>query len=278
MGQAKERKAEIEALKRQSPEQTAEWKQYQSDKRLLRPGINPESQSPDETAAMARVLSRMFAEAKQTGNVSPAIEYFHDTINSTVRGLSDIPIACKKGCSHCCHIWVSVAPPEALHIAKIIQQTGPEIVEKVRSAYEYTRQFSFDDRPEHPYPCPLLADDLCSIYDSRPKACRLASSADAAVCARTYHNKTSEDVPTPEMYMIGRAYYAMALASGLRQIGLPYRAYEFNGALVRVLDTPDAERRWLSGENIFDGVQPDPDDTFNVPAAQQLYSIAFEKT
>jgi hypothetical protein len=42
-GQAKWRKAEIEELKRQSPEEAAVWRQLQNDKRSVAFGINPES-------------------------------------------------------------------------------------------------------------------------------------------------------------------------------------------------------------------------------------------
>ena len=116
---------------------------------------------------------------------------------------------------------------------------------------------------------------MCSIYDSRPKVCRLAASADADICARTYHNITNEDVPTPMMYLVGRSAYAMVMAAGLRHAGLPHRGYEFNGALSRALETDQAEQRWLAGDDIFADVHRDPEDVFSNPQAQILYRYAF---
>ena len=28
-----------------------------------------------------------------------------------------------------------------------------------------TKEYDFETRAEHPHPCPLLEDDVCSIYD-----------------------------------------------------------------------------------------------------------------
>ena len=72
-------------------------------------GINPASPDPALPAALARELSALFGEAKQTGNVDPPITLMHAAINGTLRGLSNTAVACKKGCSHCCYTWVSVS-------------------------------------------------------------------------------------------------------------------------------------------------------------------------
>ena len=77
------------------------------------------------------------------------------------------------------------------------------------------------------------------------------------------------------MYVLGRTSYAVAMAAGLRKAGLPHEAYEFNAALTRALETDDAERRWLSGENIFSDVLRQPTDVFTDPQAQRLYEYAF---
>ncbi len=171
-GQAKFRRDEIVELKRRSPEDAARWRQMQEDKRRVASGIDPESSDPTLPVAMARAMGALFIEAKRSGNVDPAVTFLYETINATVRGVADVPVACKKGCSHCCHTWVSVAAPEAIFIAKILKQRGNGIVEKVRLAHEHTKDYDFDTRDQHPQPCPLLDNDTCSIYDDRPEVCR----------------------------------------------------------------------------------------------------------
>lgn len=275
MGEAKRRRAEIEKLKLHSPEQAAQWRRLQSDKRRLSAGIEIEAQNIESDAAMARAMSALFHEARLTRNVELPVRFLHESISASLRCLSDVPIACKCGCSHCCNIWVSVSAPEVLYIAKLIEQRGDAAIEKVRSAHQHTKDYDLDTREKHPYPCPLLEDDACSIYDARPKACRLAASADAQICARTYNNITNEDVPMPAVYLVGRGRYAVSAAAGLRHAGLPHYGYEFNSALLCALETSNAEERWLAGEDIFASIRRDPSDVFAHPQVQLLYDYAF---
>ena len=64
---------------------------------------------------------------------------------------------CEKGCSHCCHIPVSVSELEAEYIEKSLK-----IKRKPFSAYDKTQ-----DKP-----CPFLKNNGCSIYNARPFVCR----------------------------------------------------------------------------------------------------------
>lgn len=274
-GEAKRRKAEIERLKQNSPAEAARWRQAQRDKRDLVRGIRPASQDPAPVMAVARLLHAEFEEAKLTGSVDAAMTLFQSVIATTLDEVSDVPVACGKGCSHCCHIWVSATAPEVLHIAQLLKERDGAVIERVRTAHGQTKDYNFDTRDEHPTPCPLLEQDLCSIYESRPMTCRLAASADASICARTYHNISSEDVPTPMVYLFGRNSFAVAMAAGLRKASLPHHAYELNAALTRALNTPDAERRWLAGEDIFSDVPRDPGDALAHPQAQWLYEHTF---
>jgi hypothetical protein len=49
--------------------------------------------------------------------------------------------------------------------------------------------------------------------------------------------------------------------AALASVDLPSQGYELNHALLVALETPDAENRWLAGEDVFAGVDCDrPDD------------------
>ncbi|MGF6792788.1 YkgJ family cysteine cluster protein [Paraburkholderia sp. 35.1] len=83
--------------------------------------------------------------------------------------------ACRKGCSHCCHIPVLLPAQEAALIGHRIgvapaKVTGVTAKDAVRSGYDN--------------PCPFLKDDACSIYESRPLACRqqVNMDSDALLC------------------------------------------------------------------------------------------------
>jgi len=66
--------------------------------------------------------------------------------------------ACKQACNHCCNYDVSVSDLEVSYIEK---------TQKVKSL---TSETLF--KPASGTPCPLLENGKCSIYSSRPFACR----------------------------------------------------------------------------------------------------------
>jgi len=246
------------------------------DEKLLARGIDPELNTPEPTAAMARQLHALFEHAKRDKNIDPPVRYLHSRIDATVDGIKRIPVACKKGCSHCCHIWVSATVPEVLFVAKALRRKGnAAVADKIKTAHLITKGFDFIARGQHPHPCALLENDVCSVYASRPRACRFAASADAAICARSYINLTSEDIPTPVLSVVGRNAYAIALTIALKHAQLPYHLYEFNAALARAIERDDAEREWLAGEDVFSDVRRDPNDVFSNSPAYLMYSHAF---
>ncbi len=272
MGEAKRRRAEIERLKSLSPEQAAAWRQEKEDELFLQKGIDPKAAVADPSAviAMARRLHDRFEQAKATRNVDDAVRYLYQKIDATIHGLKDIPVACGKGCSHCCVISVTVSAPEALYVAKVVAAMGADAIARVRAAHAVTGQFELAERERHPHDCPMLQNNSCAIYENRPKACRQAASSDANACARVHRNLANELIPSPPPYDGSRAAYAMALYAALAQSAFDDSAYDFNAALVRVFDTPDAEQRWLAGEDIFAGVPREPR-----PPAPYASRIAF---
>src|SRR6185369_4451035 len=82
-------------------------RQAKVDEKQLAHGVDPESSDPALIAAMARQMLRLFETAKSEKNIDPAVKFFHAKVEATLKG-SSIPVACGKGCAHCCHSWVSV--------------------------------------------------------------------------------------------------------------------------------------------------------------------------
>ena len=252
-------------------------RQAKDDEKQLARGIDFDVSDANPTAAMMRLLFALVEKARRTGTVDDLVKFLHSRVNASLDRLRDVPVACKKGCSHCCkNIWVSASAPEVLYVATIIRRRGEGAIARVREADAITRQYDFETRSAHPTPCPMLHENSCSIYEFRPRACRLAFSTDAGICARFFNNLSNEDIPSPVIFNIGRIMYSIALAGALRRANLPYQAYEFNSALVCALGHDDAEKAWLGGEDIFAHAKRDTSgDVFSDDQARMMYDHAF---
>ena len=93
-------------------------------------------------------------------------------------------IRCGKGCSHCCHGPVEIWPQEAALLVQFVRDAGltPDLALLERqSGYsvETWREQAMADQA-----CVFLgADGACSVYASRPNACRkLLVMSDPAFC------------------------------------------------------------------------------------------------
>lgn len=78
-------------------------------------------------------------------------------------------VACKKGCSDCCHQSIEMSNLEAEYIA---QKTGISPVNLTQPPRRDPLSFSGKT------PCPFLKQGACSIYEFRPIICRLHVNLD----------------------------------------------------------------------------------------------------
>jgi Fe-S-cluster containining protein len=84
-------------------------------------------------------------------------------------------VACRKGCSHCCHVPVAVLQGEANLIADEIGVPAQQLTHtRIPSERGYGYHMA----------CPFLVQDACSIYAHRPMTCRthLSLDQDALLC------------------------------------------------------------------------------------------------
>jgi len=245
----------------------------QDEKRVVE-GLDPDSREAGPIAAMARQMHALFEKAKRAGDVEAPMTFLYDKVSATLAAQT-IPVACAVGCSHCCNGWVSATAPEILYVARGLRAKGAASAERVRIAHEATRAFSKEERPDHPHPCPILQDDACSLYETRPFACRLAASLNAIACMRLFRLREEGTIPTPMRNLKARELYELAIAAALQRAKLSYRCYDLTAGLARVLLREDAEAAWLSGEDIFEGVAMDAVDIMTRPNAQVVYREAF---
>ncbi len=172
----------------------------------------------------------------------------------------EAPLACARGCAFCCYSFVSATAPEIFLLAKTVR-SAPErdqaaALERVHATDVVTHGLSKADRFAKRQPCSMLVANECSVYAGRPLACRAFASFSLPKCEMAFQTG-SEDIPIPGINMELRRNCNQALWSALSFAGFPFAGYELNRGLLTALETPDAERRWLAGEDIFAGVATD---------------------
>lgn len=88
----------------------------------------------------------------------------------------DAPTACGAGCSTCCRQKVAALPYEVA--LAYLDSPAPQLEEAVRVARSVPKH-----RQRVNVPCPLLdSGQRCTIYASRPAACRLEHSLSREAC------------------------------------------------------------------------------------------------
>jgi Fe-S-cluster containining protein len=201
---------------------------------------------------------------KNPTRASDAAKRAHEFFEiSLKRNPSDHVIECSRGCAFCCHLRVTAMAPEvfllANHIRRNFKDDLKSVLGRVRATDENARGLSAKERARHQFPCGLLLDNACSVYSARPSSCRALTSISVNTCERGFNGETVQ-VLTPAVWTELRGAHNQAMWAALAASDLSSEGYELNHAVLVALETPDAERRWLAGEDIFAAVDCDKAD------------------
>lgn len=227
---------------------------------VYRRGLDLTAPAIDQHRAVVGI-TRMLIEILGGRNplrASNAARRAHEFFETSLNGATGKPaIACRKGCGFCCHVTITATAPEIFLIANFLRDQYRDDLEallyRVQAADHKTRGLSAPERPLRKIPCVMLKDNACSIYAVRPGACRGLVSPSATVCERGYNGENvAIDIPT--VWTSIRHAHKQALWAALSASGLRAPCYEFHHALRIALENPDAETRWLHGEDVFAAV------------------------
>jgi uncharacterized protein len=151
---------------------------------------------------------------------------------------------CQKACTYCCRKpGVLISIPELLRVLDYVRKHFDDrAVSALRErSTRYAAEVAGRDvnQPSAAsVPCPLLVDDLCSVYEARPLVCRGYNSTDVEACRRA-HDDPEALVPTFAPLKDVTDGATVGMAQRLRDAG-------FSDAMV---DLGTALRIALSGDN-----------------------------
>jgi Fe-S-cluster containining protein len=210
-------------------------------------------------------------------SASPSVRLVRHVTELFERGIPEstrAQIACASGCSFCCHQPVRVSPAEAFFLARHIAERT-DAMAAVREAAMQLSGRSANTPKVAWIRCPLLdGGGNCSVYAARPLGCHTHVSVDVTDCQNSYPQPGDAVVREPVLYNDLRSSCRMILQASLRLNGLPDTHYELNAALQVAMDTDNAEKRWLRGENIFAAL---PEVSPNKPEIERILALIEER-
>lgn len=213
--------------------------------------LSPKEQA-ELFAAVEKVQNTVASHLRANPNKTFAISFVAnlqrsvDSVTQTVINQGE-RFDCKAGCSHCCSVHVEALEPEIFQIANELKKLPPsELAALIERLQNHAIMAKGVPVQNHRIPCPLLKDNLCSIYSVRPATCRKAHSYDVEKCK----TRTSE-IPENLEVILKSETLIKGTADAYRQASLPASGHELGQAVLLALTDDTAESRWYSGESVF---------------------------
>lgn len=170
------------------------------------------------------------------------------------------PIACGKGCEHCCWATVGVVASEVIHLADRLRVALSEedlarLKKSAENRAEQLRSMERGERLRARVPCALLWNGACSAYEHRPLVCRWACSPSLQSCLDHLVHRTSGYLQMEQVRYLPTQEVWRGHREGLRAAGLDASLLALNSALAVALAEPDIARRYLDGEPVFESAR-----------------------
>ncbi|MET0535674.1 MAG: YkgJ family cysteine cluster protein [Steroidobacter sp.] len=223
-----------------------------------------------------RILAQEVEQARteiQSLGVLPAFANSQQRHDQRIASAPDVgTLACRAGCTWCCHFSVDVRAVEVFGILDFVERTfTPEEQARVRAEIQTNsaalRDLDEFERMRRNVKCPFLSEGRCTIYAVRPQTCRNYHATSVVGCQQSYEDPGNLDIDpefAPLVYQAGGAHVD-AFTTAMRDAGYDTNVYEMNGALEAGLSEPAARARFESKQSPFvqvsgDEVPPEFDD------------------
>ncbi len=222
--------------------------EFTLDIALIRDILTQERASVDDEMRGGGVL-RAFASSQRR----------HD---ARIAAAADVgTLACRAGCTWCCHFTVDVRAAEVFRILDFVERSfTPEektrVYTEVRANSAVLRKLGAGERVTRNVKCPFLNEARCTVYETRPQSCRNYHATNVAGCRQSYEEPENLDIDpdfAPGVYQAGGAHVE-AVSTAMRDAGYDVSAYELNCALDAARAEPAARARFESGLKPFTGL------------------------
>lgn len=202
---------------------------------------------------LAQELERARDEIRNSG-VMRASENSQQRHDQRIASAPDVgTLACRAGCTWCCHFSVDVRAVEVFGILDFVERsfTAEEkerVYAEIRTNSVALKNLDEFERMRRNVKCPFLSEGRCSIYAVRPQTCRNYHATNVAGCQQSYEDPGNLDIDpefAPLVYQAGGAHVD-AFTTALQEVGYDTNVYEMNCALDAALSAPDARKRFES--------------------------------
>lgn len=225
------------------------------------------TQSLEERVVREAQIQSSVLQQVRAGKTSP-LQYqvqLYRRLEDALAAAGDLPgqtLACKEGCSLCCHYHVYITASEALAIAEYVntklsasQRTGLEA--KLRANSVQADAIGLNAHMQTNIACAFLTEaSNCSVYEVRPAACRKHHSYDVTPCQVTFDDPTSTENCPQSMERLAIAEgFVIASDSAQHLTGFDALRYEMSGAVWEALTNRSSAKRWRDGKVSFPGVK-----------------------
>lgn len=206
---------------------------------------------PRSSEAHLRRTTTLLADRQVASPCGRAVAHVTELFEKSITPQQKSMLACRTGCAFCCYQPVAVTAPEAFYLAAVLQ-LRPETVAQMQGVAQQSADRDPDGKTVSWFRCPLLDEgDNCSAYRARPIACHAFVSLNVEDCKASLERPGESIVMEPRGYAGVKDHCRIILLAAMKIHGLPLVFYEMNAAVAAVSKIPNAEKRWLRGENVF---------------------------
>ena len=160
---------------------------------------------------LTQEVERARAEIQELG-VLRAFENSQQRHDQRIASAPDIgTLACRSGCTWCCHYSVDVRAVEVFAILEFVKRTftaeeQARLLAQIRANSVELNGLDEFERMRRNVKCPFLQEGRCSIYSVRPQTCRNYHATDAAGCQQSYEEPDiSRSIPSMHRWCIKQA-------------------------------------------------------------------------